>query len=234
MKVIITCEHGGNKIPKKYSYLFRNNKNILATHEGFDLGALELAGGIFKKAGDYFYYSETSRLLVELNRSVTNKNLFSKFTKKLNQNQKDELLKEYYFPYRNKVENRIRELILQGNKIMHLSVHSFTPVINYKERNADIGLLFDPKRKKEKNFASLFRNEFSSFEDSLKIRFNYPYLGISDGLTSYLRKEFKEEEYIGIELEINQKYILSDKNKWKDLRKNIIYVLSSLITKTSF
>lgn len=234
MKVIITCEHGGNKIPKKYSYLFSSNENILTTHKGYDFGALKLAEEIFKKAGDYFYYSQASRLLVDLNRSITNKNLFSGFTKKLSRKEKDELLKKHYFPFRNKVENQIRELIKQKNIIIHISVHSFTPVLNNKVRNADIGLLFDPKRKKEKDFAVLFRNEFSLLEANLKIRFNYPYLGISDGLTSYLRKKFNGKEYIGIELEINQKYILNDKNKWKDLKKNLKDVLASVLTKTLF
>ncbi len=235
MITVITCEHGGSKIPKEYSDLFKEDKNILASHEGYDLGALELAKEISKKAGGYFYYSQISRLLVELNRSITNKNLFSVFTKKLNQNEKNELLKKYYFPFRNKVENQIRKLISRRNKIIHISVHSFTPVLNNKVRNTDIGILFDPKRKEEKDFAVLFRNELSLLKKGLKVRFNYPYLGISDGLTSYLRKKFNQTDYIGIELEVNQKFVLNDKNKWKDLKKNLQDVLTIVMkTKTLF
>ena len=46
----------------------------------------------------------------------------------------------------------------------------------------------------------------------LKIRFNYPYLGKADGFTTYLRKIFPEN-YIGIELEVNQKFVNNNKMK---------------------
>lgn len=231
MKVFITCEHGGNYIPKEYSNLFKKNINILSSHRGYDLGAMELAREISKKVGDYFIYSKISRLLVEMNRSENNRNLFSEFTEKLNQNEKDRILIKYYFPYRTKVESQIRKLLSGGNKIIHLSVHSFTPVFKNKVRNADIGILFDPKRKSEKGFAVFFKNEFSLLKNNFKVRFNYPYLGISDGLTSYLRKKFNQKEYIGIELEVNQKFVLKDKDKWKELKKNIRDVFTIIIKK---
>jgi hypothetical protein len=39
----------------------------------------------------------------------------------------------------------------------------------------------------------------------MKVRFNYPYKGTSDGLTTTLRKKFGPQ-YVGIEIEINQKF----------------------------
>jgi len=38
-------------------------------------------------------------------------------------------------------------------------------------------------------------------------RRNYPYLGCSDGFTTWLRQRFPERCYVGIELEINQKHV---------------------------
>lgn len=35
---------------------------------------------------------------------------------------------------------------------------------------------------------------------------NFPYQGTNDALTTYLRSEFDQSEYIGIEVELNQKY----------------------------
>ena len=40
----------------------------------------------------------------------------------------------------------------------------------------------------------------------MKVRFNYPYKGTSDGLTTTLRKKFGPR-YVGIEIEINQKLL---------------------------
>ena len=225
MKIILTCEHGGNKIPKIYYPLFTNYKNILETHRGYDLGGLELAKQISKKTGDYFYYSEVSRLLVELNRSLNNHNLFSEFVKNLNKDEKNKILEKYYFPYRNEIEYMMRKLISEKNKIMHISLHSFTPVLNNKVRIADVGILYDPVRKKEKEFAINFKDKLVSIDKDLNVRFNYPYFGTSDGFTTYLRKKFNQKNYMGIEIEVNQKFILNDKHKWKELKQTLTNAL---------
>ena len=228
MNAIITCEHGGNKIPKEYKYLFDNDISILQTHKAYDRGALELAKAISRKS-DYFFFSEISRLLIELNRSINSPNLFSHYSKNLNQNQKERILNKYYFPFRNKVENLIRELVKKRENSFHISVHTFTPVLNNQIRNTDIGILYDPKRKNEKDFAVSFKNELLSKDKNLRIRFNYPYLGISDGFTSYLRKKLPQRNYIGIELEVNQKYVINNKTKWEKLIQNLAAILDSIL-----
>lgn len=228
MKVIITCEHGGNKIPEEYRHLFKDDIGVLKTHKAYDPGALELAEEISKK-GDYLFFSETSRLLVELNRSIYNHNLFSSFSKNLNLDKRKEILDNFYFPFRNKVEVLIQELAKKREKSMHISVHTFTPVLNNQVRNADIGILYDPKRSKEKHLAILIRNELLSNDKDLRVRFNYPYLGISDGFTSYLRKKFAQKFYLGLELEVNQKFVLNNKSKWKILKQNLSMTLDSVL-----
>jgi hypothetical protein len=37
------------------------------------------------------------------------------------------------------------------------------------------------------------------------VRRNYPYLGRSDGLTTYLRRRFDRDRYVGVEIEVNQR-----------------------------
>ena len=37
--------------------------------------------------------------------------------------------------------------------------------------------------------------------------FNEPYLGTYDGLTTYLRTQYNNTHYAGIEIEINQKWV---------------------------
>lgn len=205
MKLVLTCEHGGNKIPEEYSKCFKNQHAILNTHRGFDLGAQDVFNTL-KQLSDFSLSSKTSRLLIELNRSLHHNNLFSEFSKGLSKEKKNHLIHTYYLIYRNKVENKIKELIDIGESVLHISVHSFTPILNNKERNCDIGLLFDSTKPKEKEYCILFKNELLKIESALNVRFNYPYLGKSDGFTSYLRKQFPEN-YLGIELEVNQKHV---------------------------
>jgi len=219
VKLILTCEHAFNTIPQEYQDLFINAEEILESHRGYDPGALDLFNEL-KDLADFSSFHETGRLLVEVNRSKGHSNLFSEFTKNLSETSKIKLLKEYYFPYRNSIEKQISSLIRKGEKLLHFSVHTFTPNLNEEIRNTDIGLLYDPSRSAEKEFCINFKRNLKDQNPELKIRFNYPYLGKADGFTTYLRKRFPEN-YMGIELEINQKFV--SKNQMDRQIKNAVY-----------
>ena len=95
----------------------------------------------------------------------------------------------------------------KGAAIVHLGIHSFTPVLNGKPRNTDIGILYDPARPLERKYAQVIKDEIKRLHPHMKVRFNYPYKGTSDGLTTSLRKKFGPH-YVGIEIEINQKFFI--------------------------
>ncbi|HQO04445.1 MAG TPA: N-formylglutamate amidohydrolase, partial [Spirochaetota bacterium] len=41
--LLLTCEHGGNIIPEGFRPLFTGDRNVLNSHRGYDIGALEAA-----------------------------------------------------------------------------------------------------------------------------------------------------------------------------------------------
>jgi predicted N-formylglutamate amidohydrolase len=207
VKLVLTCEHGGYEIPSVYKEYFKD-KNVLKTHRGYDLGALDLFH-FLEPLSDASFSSTTSRLFIELNRSLHHKQLFSEFTKGLSKKDKTEIIKDYYQPYRSAVENKIKSFIENQNSVLHLSIHSFTPQLNNKTRNCDIGLLYDSSRKTEQHYCKALKAELLKLDSNLNVRFNYPYLGKSDGFTSYLRTQFPIH-YLGIEIEINQKFASED------------------------
>lgn len=209
MKLLLTCEHGGNKIPVKYTSLFKEGKAELNSHRGYDPGALDLFYQL-EDLADYSYFANTSRLLVELNRSPGHPKLFSEFSRSLSVKEKQHILEIYYFPYRNKIEQLINSEISGGEKLLHISVHTFTPTLNGKVRNADVGLLFDPAKALEKDFVRIWKFNLNKIAPFLKLRFNYPYLGRADGFTTYLRKK-NPKNYMGIELEVNQSFCGNNK-----------------------
>jgi predicted N-formylglutamate amidohydrolase len=219
-KVLITCEHGGNQIPPEYREYFVAYQDLLQTHRGWDPGALALFRKYAERVADAAFYSETSRLLVELNRSEHHPNFFSAQTKHLPKGLKDEIVRTYYKPYRTEVEQAIRTFLSQNHSVLHLSVHSFTPELNGEVRNADIGLLYDPQRKREKEFCAEWKKLLTA--NGWKVRFNYPYRGTFDGFTTYLRKQFRDEEYAGIELEVNQKFALGEEKTWEQLQETLV------------
>lgn len=208
-KIVITCEHGGNDIPTDYLYLFKGEQDILNSHYGWDIGALDVANQLTNNFADFFFYSTISRLLVDLNRSLGHPKLFSSFTKSLDSQAKEQILENYYFPYRNELEQTIFQKIQRGNTVLHLSIHSFTPIFEDRIRNVDIGLLYDPIKSKEKEFCQKWKRVLLKLDKNLQVKSNQPYLGKSDGFVTYLRKKFADHSYVGIELEMNQKFFMT-------------------------
>jgi len=209
LKLILTCEHGGNEIPEQFVDLFSKADEVLNSHRGYDLGALDLFK-YFQKLSDFSIASTNSRLLIELNRSIGKPDLFSEFTQRLSNLEKEEIIKEFYLPYRNAVENHIAEIIGRGETVLHLSIHTFTPIFNGEVRNADLGLLFDPSIYIEKKICEHLKTELIATSPNLRVKFNYPYLGTADGFTTYLRTKYPDN-YTGIEIEVNQNYVSKNK-----------------------
>ncbi|HUX63212.1 N-formylglutamate amidohydrolase [Sulfuricella sp.] len=222
---LITCEHGGNLIPSRYRHLFTGFEALLQTHRGYDAGALALARELARALAAPLFVSTTSRLLIDLNRSIGHPRLYSEATRDAPVGVRSEILKNYYLSYRNKVEADIAEAIAHGSRVIHVASHSFTPVLDGAVRNADIGLLYDPARSGEAELCRRWQAQLKSWAPELKVRRNYPYAGKSDGFTAYLRRRFPVEAYIGIELEVNQKHVFNGGRHWRAFRAGVIEAL---------
>ncbi len=218
--VIITCEHAVNVIPKTYQPLFNSNPDILDTHRAVDLGALEIAQHFSSTLHCPLITATASRLLIDCNRSLTHPHCFSEFTDHLSSVDKQSILDTYYYPFRQQAESLIQQLVRKGEQVIHLSIHSFTPVLDNEVRNAEIGLLYNPKRAGEKYLATQWRNKLKK-ETPYRVRMNYPYLGISDGFVTSLRKRFSEKVYLGFEVESNAS-ITKNANTLSDLKQHLV------------
>ncbi len=204
VRPIVTCEHAGNSIPRPYAKLFSGKAKLLASHRGYDIGALPLARALARAFGCPLHFTTVSRLLVDCNRLRESSNLFSEVTRRLDVAEREWIVARFYDQYRREVEDDIAATIAAGAVALHFSVHSFTPVLGGRKREADIGLLYDPARAVEREFCKRLAPLLARELPGLKIRMNYPYKGSSDGLTTYLRKKFPEKSYLGIEIEANQ------------------------------
>jgi predicted N-formylglutamate amidohydrolase len=229
MKIIITCEHGGNEVPEPYARLFRKGRKLLKSHCGYDPGALELARRFARRLKAPLVWSTVTRLLVELNRSPGHPKLFSRFTASLDEPIKRAILARHYTPYRQRVEAFVARGLLAGCPVLHLSVHSFTPQLNGQVRNADLGLLYDPARRVERTFCERWQETLAALKPGLRVRRNYPYRGVSDGLVTSLRRHFASPLYAGIELEVNQRWPLDRSQEWPGLQRTLIETFSRAI-----
>lgn len=206
--LLLTCEHGGKDVPKAYASLFRGDQPVLNTHRGSDLGALVVAKGLAKVLKVPLYFATTTRLLVDLNRSLHGSGVWSPWSRDLSLEEKSRIVLQHYAPYRLAVEQRLLSWAKSGKKILHLSVHSFTPELNGSVRNAEVGILYDPKRAFEAATARGLVDALKAQNASLRVRKNYPYVGYSDGFTTHLRRLLPAKLYAGIEIETKQDEIL--------------------------
>jgi predicted N-formylglutamate amidohydrolase len=222
---LVSCEHGGNRIPPPYRALFRSARRLLASHRGYDAGALAMARALSHALEAPLVASTVSRLLIELNRSPGNPRLYSAVMKSASREMRNAVYKRYYVPYRTKVETAIARASTGDQHVLHLSSHSFTPELDGVVRRADVGLLYDAGRESEAVLCARWQAALSARVPGLRVRRNYPYNGASDGLTTYLRTRFSGRLYSGVELEINQRYPLGDALVWRRLRASIIAAL---------
>lgn len=224
--LVFTCEHSGNKVPPQFRHLFKGEEGVLDTHRGYDIGALELAERLADNLKAPIFYADISRLVVELNRSKEAQDLFSQYTGELTDKEKNWLLETFYEPYRETVTKTIASRMSYADVVIHLSIHSFTPELNGQVRDADIGLLYDPERPLEKEFCHILADEIHRQDKALVVKDNYPYAGTDDGFTTVLRKEYPADRYVGIEIEMNQKYPRSDdKKRWQDIIEKLSLAL---------
>jgi len=228
-RLVLTCEHAGNVVPARYRPLFVGHRHLLPTHRGWDPGALLLAREMAERFHAPLYFDETTRLLADLNRSVGNPELHSEATRHLSLRERREILDAHYHPHRRRVDSAMADAVATGDRVVYIASHSFTPELNGHVRTADIGLLYDPGRPGEVEFATAWIDALRRADARLRLRRNYPYRGKSDGVTQVMRRRYPPERYVGIELEVNQRYVEQGGRAWPKIRRTLVDTLGAVL-----
>jgi predicted N-formylglutamate amidohydrolase len=225
--LVLACEHASRKVPRRFARLFERKDALLESHRGWDPGALELARALAKRFEAPLFRGIVTRLLVDLNRSLQSPTLFSEYALRLEEKERLALLQRYWEPYRHAVRNCLAAEIAARRTVLHLSVHSFTARLRGESRPTDIGLLFDPRRRGEEELCRTLRAALQGQLPDLQIDMNEPYSGVSDGLTTTLRAEFPKSRYLGVELEVNQRFARSERPRWRAVQQGIARALAA-------
>lgn len=191
-------------MPLPYERLFHGAEAVLASHRGYDIGALGVALEMASRLAAPIVFSTVTRLLIDLNRSLSEPGVFGELTRGLAGAERDEIVASFYAPYRASVERTVAAAIGAGHRVVHIGVHSCTDVLNDRVRDLDIALLFDEARPLEASFCSALRDALRDRAPELRYPFNEPYRGADDGLTTHLRSEYGAADYLGIEVEVRQ------------------------------
>jgi predicted N-formylglutamate amidohydrolase len=202
--LVLSCEHASNRVPARYAPAFARAGRVLDTHRGYDIGAAAVARALARATGAPLFEGRATRLLVDLNRSPGHRAQFSEYTRDLPADERRRIVAEHYAPHRSEVERAIRRLAGAGRRVLHVPVHSFTPRLHGHTRTAELGLLYDPARRRERAVAAAWKRALADLAPQLRVRRNYPYRGVSDGFGPALRRQFPDARYACLEIEINQ------------------------------
>jgi len=214
---LVTCEHASNAIPVRYQHACKGYRNLCQTHRAYDRGAYNVYRQFLALPGSRGIAATVSRLLIDVNRSLHHRNLFSRCIRTCPPALKQEIIARYYEPYRAAVKAHVQAGIRSHGQVIHVSIHTFTPVLRGRRRQTDIGLLYDPSRPREKELSRWYATALCTCFPQLTVRFNYPYQGTADGITSWLRTEFPRKAYYGIEMEINQAFLTRSFHVWRHI-----------------
>lgn len=207
--VVLSCEHASNRVPAFYDNLGLD-AGSLRSHIAWDIGAREVTRSFARALGCNAYEGRWSRLVADLNRSANHRKVIAESSfgieipgnRGIDADERARRIEKYWQPYRDAVESGVRAAIARAGLCVHLSVHSFTPTVDGHVRNADVGILFDPRRRRESALARRWAREIAAA--GLRVRLNYPYRGTADGLCKTLRERLPASAYVGVELELNQ------------------------------
>jgi predicted N-formylglutamate amidohydrolase len=211
--LVVTCEHAGRDVPAAYRHLFPKADPILDSHRAYDIGALGVALRFAAHFAAPLVHTTVTRLLVEPNRSPGHPQLYSEYTAHLPDHEKLAIAGAYYAPHRDGVTRIIDEAIRAGHRVLHVGVHSFTDVLDGAVRDVDVGLLFDPDRPTELALCQAWKHTLDRARGDLRTKFNEPYRGIDDGLTTTLRATFSNAHYAGLEVELRQGLLASESSQ---------------------
>lgn len=171
---IITCEHGGNRIPSPYRRLFREHRPLLDSHRGYDPGSLVMAKALARAYRAPLVASTVSRLLIDLNRSIGHPQLFSAVTRAARAEIRAQIVEQHYRPHRMQVECLVGQAVSRGQRVIHVWSHSFTAELDGTVRGADVRLLYHPGRRGEAEVCARWKESLAAFAPELRVRRNFP------------------------------------------------------------
>ena len=209
---LVSIEHASNAIPSELGDLGLSNE-ILESHVAWDPGAKEVGTYLASALKAPIVTGEYSRLVADLNRSPDNHESVPVHAFgvdvpgncKLSQEMIALRKTRYHTPYWSEVENHIETIFKQGDRCLHLGVHSFTDNYQGQVRELDIGLLVDPNHIGDGPITKLVHDHLKT--TGLDCRINEPYTGLDDGITTNLRNRFADGRYASIEFEVSHRHL---------------------------
>ncbi len=147
---LIVCEHASNLIPARYGDLGLTPEDRVS-HAAWDPGALDLSRYLAEALDALLVACTISRLVYDCNRPPDADSAMPEQSERievpgnrdLSTADRAERVRTVYTPFCEMVAEVISARAARGQPTALITVHSFTPVYNGKERPTEIGILHD-------------------------------------------------------------------------------------------
>lgn len=207
---IITVEHASNHVPEGID--LGVDRLVLQSHVAWDPGTAAIGQMLSDALEAPLLLGTATRLVADLNRSPGNReavpeNAFGvpiPGNQGLTETERAARLARYHTHYWNVARDWVRARI-DTRPVLHLSIHSFTPVLAGQRRSMSVGVMYDPARPLELQLARAWIEQLRN--RGIETADNGPYDGRSDALTSALRHEFPADRYVAVQIEHNLKHM---------------------------
>ena len=202
-QLMLTCEHASCAIPAEYANLGLDRTDI-EDHIGWDIGAGQLTEVLAQRLDAPAVLAGISRLVIDCNRDLADDDLIVSESHgvrvpgniPVDRAERARRVRDFYEPYHAMIDSA---LACQPQSFL-LSVHSFTPSLNDRDRRFDVGVLFD-------TFAGDAQRVGATIADAgLAVRYNEPYSGL-DGLIYSARTHGMQHGLRYLELEVNNRLL---------------------------
>lgn len=198
-RFVLTCEHASCAIPVEYDALGVADEHV-RDHIGWDIGSGRLSELLAADLGVAAVLSGVSRLVIDCNRDFNDHDLIPSEShgvvvpgnRDLDRTERRRRVEQFHDPFHDAVDAVVEE----KKPDLLLSIHSFTPTLNGRERRFDIGVLFDLHEAEARKVGGLIE------ERGFKVRYNQPYSGL-DGLIYSVRRHGLKHAVRYLELEVN-------------------------------
>jgi predicted N-formylglutamate amidohydrolase len=148
--VLIVCEHASRTLPQQFGDLGLP-QDALTSHIAWDPGALAVARGISAALDATLIHQRFSRLIYDCNRPPESPGAMPEVSEiyqipgnqRLSAEERDARTQALYIPFHDGIRALIRNRSARGQDSVIVTVHSFTPVYNGKERAVELGILND-------------------------------------------------------------------------------------------
>jgi len=201
---VLTCEHATNRLPFPVPR-DRVLRRVLTSHWGWDIGAASLTRELARRIGAAAIAGRWSRLLVDLNRPVTDDTLMRceaggvriPWNDGLSAAAVEKRVLDYHAPFHAEVDRVILRHVVRGFRPTLIAVHSFTPRLGAQRRAFDAGILFTDHDRHARRLGRVLRGA------GLRVRYNEPYSGLL-GMMYSIDRHGRHHGLTNLELEFNQ------------------------------